>query len=113
MQALPWFCRNHEDCSVSVKNVFGVSSRDCTESADGFGQCGRFVNVISSDPQTRGVFPTVCLLQFLLADLQFSSHTDLSVPWINSSQLFVFDAIVNGTVLFLFQMLTISVKEYN
>ena len=37
----------------------------------------------------------------------------LSVPWINSSQLFVFDAIVNGTVSFLFQMLTINVKEHN
>lgn len=112
MQALPWFCRNLRTVlflwRVSLASQWGLHWI-----------CWRLWAVWSF--HQRYLFwstNTRCLSNCLSSTIssgRFCSfhRTDLSVPWINSSQLFVFDAIVNGTVSFLFQMLTISVKEHN
>ena len=87
---------------------------DCTESADGFGQYGHFINIISSDPQTRDILPIVCLLQFLSAGsvvfivLIFHS-LDKFIPVIS---LF-FMLLGMGWFCFFFRCFIVSVKEYN
>ena len=87
---------------------------DCTESVDGFGQYGHLINIISSDPQTRDVFPIVYLLQFLSADLVvfivlIFHSLDKFIPVIS---LFLI-LLGMGWFYFFFRCFIISVKEYN